>query len=187
MDLRANLLQAWLPRAGEIALVHDDTFVRFVGIGEDDRDLYYIAQAITNWDSHKTVWYSAVGALEPLKGHMREEGYARQEQRFLTAGSLPQPFLYAVDEPDPSPTWNRQTGRDVGVCRTCATPWASRVPRVPPQGIERDLMQPGCACHMRCTTCQGPKRTYALGEVHPNKQGFLCPVCDRAPLEAMIP
>jgi len=174
----SSLSDEWRGRAGEIVLIYDDTFARFVGIGSDDADLYYIADVKTAYNAHQRQWFSAVGAIEPLKGHLRDEAYGRLERSFVLAGSHPEAFCVHAHLGSPSAHW-RQEGPDQPYCPRCDTNWvrrASQSGRAPRQALAGFV--PGCACHHNCPDCQAPRQHYARGTLHPEREGVLCPACD---------
>lgn len=72
---------------GEIVIVYSTNLVRFVGLGEDEQDYYYICIDYHN----KETWYSAVGHIDRLNGNLPSDIYNRIDKGFRYE-YVPQPF-----------------------------------------------------------------------------------------------
>ena len=55
---------------GQFVITQSHRIERFIAIGEDQHDLYYIT-----YDGRKLTWNTCVGRLMPLKGYLRDMDY----------------------------------------------------------------------------------------------------------------
>jgi hypothetical protein len=92
-----TLAERLRPHHDEICIVGDMDLVRLVGVGADDDDLYYIVQDHRH-EGPGIVWFSAVGAMLPLKGRVPEEDYRRMENIFTLNGCAPTGNFRVEDE-----------------------------------------------------------------------------------------
>lgn len=180
MNLTEELCNTWRAHSGQVVLVYDTTFVRLVGIGCDDSDVYYICDSLER-DTHTRIWFSAVGHLEPMLGCLNTKTYTRIDNRLRAGGSLPEPFYFESRMGDPRCYWRDGPGPDLPYCPECDTDWVRLHPtKTLPRTIPHTAF-PGCACHHKCPTCGTVRQQYAPGALHPERRGFLCPHCDAAP------
>lgn len=57
---------------GQFVITESQLIERFVAIGEDEWDYYYIT-----YNGRKLTWNTCVGRIIPLKGYLREKDYER--------------------------------------------------------------------------------------------------------------
>ena len=169
-----SLSDKWRAHAGTIVRLYDTEFVRLVGLGSDDEDFYYITDHIHNGAIRRT-WNSAAGHLKSLKGTISEEFYTRLDHRFLSLGSQPEPFQVIFEMGPPISAWIN----DRPHCFRCHKPWtALDLPNLDAlDEVGRDF-SPACHCHHACPHCNGPRQMMGANVIHPERSGFMCPVCD---------
>jgi len=65
-----RLKQEWEEHKGEFILTQSHTLARFIAIGDDGDDYYYVT-----YDGREITWSSAVGKLIYLKGKIDDRDY----------------------------------------------------------------------------------------------------------------
>lgn len=55
---------------GQFVITDNNTVERFVALGDDNEDWYYIT-----WNGRDLHWWSCVGRIIPLKGHIKDSDY----------------------------------------------------------------------------------------------------------------
>lgn len=67
---RKLILKEFEQHKGQFVMTPFDKPMRFIAIGSDELDYYYVL-----YNGAKTTWYSCVGGYIPLKGHLRNKDY----------------------------------------------------------------------------------------------------------------
>ena len=97
-----ELVAKMRPFHNHICMLYDTELVRLIGIGEDDRDFYYIVREHVGVDApKKEYWTTAVGHCYSLKGLIPAERYAQTEWCF-THNAAPPTDEFLVVPHDPS-------------------------------------------------------------------------------------
>lgn len=70
MTAEERVKQEFESLKGQFVITQSHRIERFIAIGEDEHDLYYIT-----YDGRKLTWNTCVGRLMPLKGYLRDMDY----------------------------------------------------------------------------------------------------------------
>jgi len=71
MTTEQRVKQEFESLKGQFVITQSHRIERFIAIGEDEHDLYYIT-----YDGRKLTWNTCVGRLMPLKGYLRDMDYS---------------------------------------------------------------------------------------------------------------
>jgi hypothetical protein len=74
-----RIIKEWEEHKGEFVLTQSHTLERFIAIGDDSEDYYYVT-----YDGRRIMWNSCVGKLIYLKGKIDDKDY----QEFIRLAKL---------------------------------------------------------------------------------------------------
>ncbi|MCW3782942.1 hypothetical protein [Defluviimonas salinarum] len=84
------------PMAGQVCLLYRSELARLIGVAEDRDDLYYVVRLKSG---SEPLWLSAVGHIDPLKGHVPDEVYEGLSAVFTLNGAAPEEFQVIRHDP----------------------------------------------------------------------------------------
>jgi len=90
------LEKKFIPMLNDICILYDTDLVRFVGIGEDEMDFYYIVRGLSTMP--RQYWASCVGHIYSLNGLVPKERYMYMSELFTLNGSPPVDKMLIINE-----------------------------------------------------------------------------------------